>query len=454
MLRRGLLLAVSVSALTGCVSAVSSDVSAERSLSTPSENTNQTAAAKSAAAAPSEQGSAAYRDPMVAAVNSAGQAPENAESAAKATDLSDQVMQPTALNAGQSSIFSARSNNSTATAGDTASPATAPVNAALPGANPARASIYQNNGPSAGDDSSGLPVEDMPVENAQANAATVSGSGGESFVVPDRVPLPTSARTALVAENTGSSPAELVVVTQPAAGAEVAQTLLPAANSQEVDREPADDSHKPMTLAALFAAKRKPGQPDDDQAAVPAKKQPRTVLNRNSAGLRQEASLGSDSLPGVMMSATDIPHADSHSETDDDDVAEEGGDNSFVEIASIAGLARLAPNGLFLQTDRVKTGCFKPELLQVLKTVEKHYGKPIIVTSGLRAAKRNRARQSLHTRCEAADIQIAGVDKWELAEYLRTMPGRGGVGTYCHTESVHIDIGPERDWNWRCRRKK
>ena len=119
-----------------------------------------------------------------------------------------------------------------------------------------------------------------------------------------------------------------------------------------------------------------------------------------------------------------------------------------------ARVARLAPNGLWLQTEKVKTGCFKPELLEVLKTVEKHYDKPIIVTSGRRDIKVNRARQSLHTRCEAADIQIAGVSKWELAEYLRTMPGRGGVGTYCHTESVHIDIGPARDWNWRCRRRK
>jgi uncharacterized protein YcbK (DUF882 family) len=31
------------------------------------------------------------------------------------------------------------------------------------------------------------------------------------------------------------------------------------------------------------------------------------------------------------------------------------------------------------------------------------------------------------------------------------MPGRGGVGTYCHTTSIHVDIGPERDWNWKCK---
>ena len=41
--------------------------------------------------------------------------------------------------------------------------------------------------------------------------------------------------------------------------------------------------------------------------------------------------------------------------------------------------------------------------------------------------------------CAAADVQVPGVSKWELANYVRSMPGRGGVGTYCHTE-----FGPYR----------
>ena len=55
--------------------------------------------------------------------------------------------------------------------------------------------------------------------------------------------------------------------------------------------------------------------------------------------------------------------------------------------------------------------------------------------------------------CAAADVQLPGVSKWELAKYVRAMPGRGGVGTYCH-QSIHIDVGPERDWNWKCRGRK
>jgi uncharacterized protein YcbK (DUF882 family) len=55
--------------------------------------------------------------------------------------------------------------------------------------------------------------------------------------------------------------------------------------------------------------------------------------------------------------------------------------------------------------------------------------------------------------CAAADIVVEGVSKWELAQFARSLPGRGGVGTYCHTNAVHVDVGPERDWNWRCGRR-
>lgn len=128
-----------------------------------------------------------------------------------------------------------------------------------------------------------------------------------------------------------------------------------------------------------------------------------------------------------------------------------------VQLASAAGLARLAPNGLRRQHSGVDVTCLKPALVRLLKRVEQRYGQPVIVTSGYRSPARNRAargaKNSLHMYCAAADIQVAGVSKWDLAAYLRSVPGRGGVGTYCHTKSVHIDIGPKRDWNWRCRRR-
>ena len=163
-----------------------------------------------------------------------------------------------------------------------------------------------------------------------------------------------------------------------------------------------------------------------------------------------------EALPGVRPdSLFEISRRSGMDDTSDIDLHE---DEEPYQVASAAGLARLAPNGLTKQTEGVDVACLKPSLVRVLKTVERHYGSKVVVTSGYRNPERNRrargARNSLHMYCAAADVQVAGVGKWELAKFLRSMPGRGGVGTYCHTNSVHIDVGPERDWNWRCRRRK
>ena len=196
---------------------------------------------------------------------------------------------------------------------------------------------------------------------------------------------------------------------------------------------------KQSIFARLFASQPKTAK------SAPAGTKKRLVSPKASQVVM--ASNGStDSLPGVRLS--DITGLGSNSASS----------SGNIQLASAAGLARLAPNGLHLQTDKVDAGCFKPQLVSVLKTIEGHYKRPVVVTSGYRSPKHNRrvggASGSRHTSCEAADIQIEGVSKWQLAKYLRTMPGRGGVGTYCHTESVHIDIGNTRDWNWRCRRRK
>ena len=158
---------------------------------------------------------------------------------------------------------------------------------------------------------------------------------------------------------------------------------------------------------------------------------------------RQEADDGA--LPGVQ-SSNELFGLDE----------EEHDEENPLELASAGGLARLSPNGLTKQREEVDVACFKPNLVHLLKTVEAHYGKPVIVTSGYRSPTANQraggASNSRHTTCEAADIQILGVSKWDLAKYLRTVPGRGGVGTYCRTDSVHVDVGTERDWHHPCRR--
>ena len=162
-------------------------------------------------------------------------------------------------------------------------------------------------------------------------------------------------------------------------------------------------------------------------------------------------------LPGVRKGALfEIKRRDSLDSDADVDIGET--DGGPVLLASAAGLARLAPNGLKVQRESVQVDCLKPQLVKMLKQIEAHYGRTVVVTSGYRSPTYNRrvrgAKNSLHMYCAAADIQVAGVGKWELAKYARSMSNRGGVGTYCHTDSVHVDVGPDRDWNWRCSRRK
>lgn len=162
-------------------------------------------------------------------------------------------------------------------------------------------------------------------------------------------------------------------------------------------------------------------------------------------------------LPGVRKGALfEIKRRDANGNDLDVDISET--DNGPIQLASAAGLARLAPNGLRVQRETVDVACLKPQLVKMLKSIETHYGQSLVITSGYRSPGHNRqvrgAKNSLHMFCAAADFQVPGVSKWDLAKYLRSMPNRGGVGTYCNTESVHIDIGPDRDWNWRCSRRK
>ncbi len=225
-------------------------------------------------------------------------------------------------------------------------------------------------------------------------------------------------------------------------------------------------STTPASAAPPLVNTRSNDQPAQAKVTPPAAK---PIVNLASATPAakpvQLASLGdesghitgADALPGVRQTALfEIKRKSGIDDESDVDINEDEGGGSY-QVASAAGLARLAPNGLLRQNESVDVACLKPSLVRVLKTIEGHFGRKMIVTSGYRDPSRNRrangARNSLHMYCAAADIQVPGVSKWELANYVRSMPGRGGVGTYCHTESVHIDVGPERDWNWRCRRR-
>jgi uncharacterized protein YcbK (DUF882 family) len=216
--------------------------------------------------------------------------------------------------------------------------------------------------------------------------------------------------------------------------------------------QPAAQKKHRLTLVEFFNRKRattKTASFDGERFGKTRRLDTQSIPNMQTASL-------ADQLPGVsanaMMPTANLSGDEMGEDPDDDQPA------GLMKLASLPGMLRVAPNGLWTQTDRVDVSCLRPQLVNLLRNVEQHYGRHAIVTSGYRNPSHNRqvggARHSLHTLCAAADIQVEGVSKWELADYLRSLPGRGGVGTYCHTESVHIDIGSERDWNWRCRRRR
>ncbi|ASS53128.1 DUF882 domain-containing protein [Rhizobium leguminosarum bv. viciae] len=189
-------------------------------------------------------------------------------------------------------------------------------------------------------------------------------------------------------------------------------------------------------------------QPAPTQPAEPVLPQQSSQNSNAQPAPVQTASLTTGSIPASTMNA--LYSAPKQNLL--------GSLSGLLHKAALPGMTRIAPNGLHLQNDKVEVGCFKPDLLKVIKTVENHFGRPVIVTSGYRDEEHNRlvggADESMHKSCEAADIQIDGVTKWDIAAYIRSFPDRGGVGTYCHTDSVHLDTGKTRDWNWGCGGKR
>jgi uncharacterized protein YcbK (DUF882 family) len=99
------------------------------------------------------------------------------------------------------------------------------------------------------------------------------------------------------------------------------------------------------------------------------------------------------------------------------------------------------------QTSSVATGCLRGDLVGLLRGASAHFGSEVVVTSGFRRGR------GFHARCMAADVQIAGVGSGTLARYFRGQAGVGGVGTYGHTRSVHVDVADRRySWHGRSRR--
>ena len=185
------------------------------------------------------------------------------------------------------------------------------------------------------------------------------------------------------------------------------------------------------------------GVPDKEAASIP----PRPLSRPN--GLRPSFE-APPSILGTMPPQADLKTQNASALPQQE-----------IKLASLEPVAVPVPNETreslstlnlpyILQTASVQTNCFPEKLVKFIQVVETHYGKKVIVTSGMRDHGRV---GSLHRHCAAADIIVPGVSGASLAAYARTIPDIGGVGQYCHPYLVHMDVGSRRDWTYACAKK-
>ena len=202
---------------------------------------------------------------------------------------------------------------------------------------------------------------------------------------------------------------------------------------------------------SLFAALSQRAENEQPEPQAVAEEVASRVVVTHTDGMGKPSP--SAELPGV--DASSLFKIGKRASVDSEELLDDIGGE--YQIASLGGMARLAPSGLMVARDDVNTSCFGTDLVRMIRQVESRFGKKAVITSGYRSPPHNRrvggAKASMHMACKAADFHIPGVSGVEVARFVRSLPSRGGVGTYCHTAAIHVDTGKQRDWNWPCRRR-
>ncbi len=114
-------------------------------------------------------------------------------------------------------------------------------------------------------------------------------------------------------------------------------------------------------------------------------------------------------------------------------------------VQAMNGKGAAASPGYYAAYEDTIVNCFPQSLREALNDIATHFNAPVEVTSGFRDHGRS---HSMHRRCMAADIRIAGVSPGALAAYARTAPNLNGVGTYHYTDLTHVDVREDK-MAWR-----
>ena len=108
--------------------------------------------------------------------------------------------------------------------------------------------------------------------------------------------------------------------------------------------------------------------------------------------------------------------------------------------------------GTYVANKDVETFCLVPPLRFAIASLEAHFGRKVVVSSGYRDPFHN-ARvggqdDSFHMKCMAADIFIPGVDKRRLIAAAYREGLIGGLGCYPGRSFIHIDVRSRpRGWS-------
>lgn len=97
------------------------------------------------------------------------------------------------------------------------------------------------------------------------------------------------------------------------------------------------------------------------------------------------------------------------------------------------------------------------ELIEILDAIQDHFdAREVRLISAYRSPERNAlmrrqgrrvARDSLHMRGMAADIELPGVSRQALRDFAFALH-QGGVGFYRRSGFVHVDSGEPRAWGF------
>ena len=81
------------------------------------------------------------------------------------------------------------------------------------------------------------------------------------------------------------------------------------------------------------------------------------------------------------------------------------------------------------------------ELVLMLEEIRKEFERPVYVTSGCRCPEHNQhvggSPNSQHLKGRAADIQVKGVEPWQVQEFIESELVPSGLGKY--DSFTHID---------------